>query len=300
MWVDKMAKFTDQDILRLDKKLAEQGVPFHARPFHAAVEILGNEFHLGSAPNPAYEEIDLAYTRLFPSVATTWPGAGVGIVASVDQVRKVTQGVAYVCVEMSVDKGLGFNSQAEWFEWCRNERDIGARSCYALADIHDFINGINHAGPHSLPSALALWAQAASNLEDVANCLSQSYMSSTIIQSICLVAELAMKGTLYQSGMTEAEIKSLSHNHKKIARKMISVYPHRDDELLQRAASRLPDYVAVRYADSGLSRLEIIDLALGVQFIAASSLRRVGDTDLAAEMDGGGAFPGPRWKLFSR
>jgi hypothetical protein len=295
-----MANFTDRDILRLDKKFAEQGIPFHARPFHAAVEILGDQFHLGRTPNPAFGEIDKAYARLFPTVATTWPGAGVGIAASVDQVRKVTQGVDYGCVDLTVHEGLGFSSQAEWFNWCRNDRDIGARSCYALADIHDFIHGINHAEPLALQSALALWAQAASNLEDIANCLSQSYMSSTIIQSICLVAELAMKGTLYQSGMTESAIRSLNHDHKKIARRLISACPHRDDQLLQNAADRLPNYVAVRYADSGLSRLQIIDLALGVQFIAASSLRRVGDIDLAREMDAGGAFPGRRWSLFSK
>lgn len=294
-----MANFTDEDIFRLDKKYAQEGVRFHARPFHAALEILGSRFSEGPGSNPEVEEINRAYARLIPSVETTWPGTGVGLAASIDEVRKVTLGVTFGTVALTIDQGLEFDSSAKWFKWCRNDHNIAARSAYAFADIHDLIMGIDHAQHAAIPAARSLWTQAASNLEDVANSLSSSYISSSIIQSICLVAELAMKGTLYHSGMTEKAIKDLNHRHKDIAEKLIAAYPHPDDELLVKAAHRLPNYVATRYTDSGLTRLDLVGLALDVQFIAASSLRRVSDAGMAAEMEKGGDFPGTRRSVFS-
>lgn len=293
-----MANFTDEDIYRLDKKYAQEGVRFHARPFHAALEILGSRYSEGPLGNPEVEEINRAYARLIPCVETTWSGMGIGLAASSDEVRKVTLGVTFGTVVLTIYQGLEFDSPAKWFKWCRNDHNIAARSAYAFADIHDLIMGIDHAQHDTTPAACSLWTQAASNLEDVANSLSSSYISSSIIQSICLVAELAMKGTLYHSGMTEKVIKGLNHRHKDIAEKLIAACPHSDDELLVKAAQRLPNYVATRYTDSGLTRLELVNLALDVQFIAASSLRRVSDASIAAEIEAAGVFPGTRKSVF--
>lgn len=294
-----MANFTDEDIFRLDKKYAQEGVRFHARPFHAALEILGTRFSEGLGDNPEVEEVYRAYARLIPSVETTWPGMGVGLAASIDEVRKVTLGVTFGTASITIDKGLEFDSPAKWFKWCRNDCNIAARSAYAFADIHDLIMGIDYAQHDARPAARSLWTQATSNLEDVANSLSSSYISSSIIQSICLVAELAMKGSLYYSGMSEKAIKELNHRHKDIAKRLIAAYPHSEDELLIEAANRLPNYVATRYTDSGLTRLDLVGLALDVQFIAASSLRRVSDAGMAAEMEASGDFPGTRKHVFS-
>jgi hypothetical protein len=225
---------------------------------------------------------------------------GVGLAASIDQVRKVTLCVTFGDISLSVDQGLDFASHAEWSQWCRNDHNIAARSAYAFADIHDFIMGIDHAQHDAVPLARSSWKQAASNLQDVANILSSSYISTSIIQSICLVAELAMKGALYQSGMTEKVIKGLNHRHKDIAEELVAAYPHNDDERLLEAAQRLPNYVATRYADSGLTRLDLVGLALDVQFIAASSLRRVSDAGMAAQMEADGGFPGTRKSVFTK
>ncbi len=47
-----MIYFTDNDILKLDERYAMEGIPFHARPFHAASDILGKQFALGVGGNP--------------------------------------------------------------------------------------------------------------------------------------------------------------------------------------------------------------------------------------------------------
>jgi hypothetical protein len=59
----------------------------------------------------------------------------------------------------------------------------------------------------------------------------------------------------------------------------------------------MPHYVESRYTPAGLTRLQVIRLALGAQFIAASSVRRFSSRDLAAQMEQGG-WPAPRAPLF--
>ena len=55
----------------------------------------------------------------------------------------------------------------------------------------------------------------------------------------------------------------------------------------------LPPYVESRYKPAGLKRLQVVRLALGVQFIAASSLLRIASADLALQMETD-EWPGPR------
>lgn len=83
-----MIMWTLDDLRRLDKKYAEEGVHVHQRPLKAAIDILGTDFSLGLFSNPEVQHIVDAYTAMIPEVATSWPGAGIGLIASMDQVRK--------------------------------------------------------------------------------------------------------------------------------------------------------------------------------------------------------------------
>lgn len=123
-----MIKFTDKDILTLDERFAREDIPFHARPLHAATEILGEQFSIGFIDNPQVGEIQRAYARLIPEVEFTWPGMGTGLASSVDRVRKAIIGVTYGTVNITVDKGLGFSSHQEWAAWCRGDPKIAGRS----------------------------------------------------------------------------------------------------------------------------------------------------------------------------
>lgn len=61
--------------------------------------------------------------------------------------------------------------------------------------------------------------------------------------------------------------------------------------------AHLPPYVASQYAPTGLNRSKVVRLALGVQFLAASTVRRFGTRGLAAKMEVGD-WPAPQCPFF--
>ncbi|MGK4923726.1 hypothetical protein ACSLUB_14460 [Bordetella hinzii] len=292
-----MIEFTDNDILKLDERFAQEDIPFHARPFRAAMEILGDQFSIGVGGNPQMREIEQAYERLIPEVKFTWPGMGTGLAASVDRVRKVTIGVVFGTVNITVDKGLGFSGHQEWAAWCRGDRKIAERSAFAFADMHDLVYGINRGVQHK--NASTFWGLAAEQLKLVAESLSQSgSIGSAVLQPICLTAELAMKGTLLHLGVPEKDLKNpklFGHNLNKLGERMAKDSSHRDDALLLPALNKFPDYVGDRYKETQLTRLEIIALALDAQFVAASAVRRISGEDMASQME---AAAGARGNFF--
>lgn len=63
----------------------------------AAVELLEGAFSVGGFPNPEAAAITQAYRELFPAIDQTWADAYIGLTVSVDQVRRVTLGIAFGC-----------------------------------------------------------------------------------------------------------------------------------------------------------------------------------------------------------
>lgn len=292
-----MAQWTIDDLLRLDLKYAEIGVPHHGRPFRAAEELLGSSLAIGVGANPEFAKIVEAYRLRFPEVDTTWPGAGIGIAASVDQVRKVRLAVGYGSGCLHAWQALGFESEAEWWAWCRTDRDIAAETSFAWADLHDFTSGFAELKEKNA-EATKLWHMGRSNLEDVANVLPATFSVDSVLQPVCLVAELSIKGTLVWLGAKpNSWVGKDGHNFVGLAQQLATAKSHRDDALVALVASRFPPYVGSRYSPAGLTRLHVVRLALGAQFIAASALRRVAHADLAAQMETGG-WPAPRRPFF--
>lgn len=236
--------------------------------------------------------------RLVPEVETTWPGKGIGLAASVDRVRKVTVGVVYGHCAITPEKGLGFDNREGWWQWCRNNREIAASSCFAFADLFDLTYGVDELRESS-PTAIEYWHLSLSNLEDVANILTTGFSVASVLQPICLTAELAMKANLIHSGVDPKTLsyRDVGHNHTVLAQRMRDAKPHRDDEMVAAVTAELPDYVNSRYKATGLSRLHVVKLALGVQFIAASSIRRLTGRDMAGDMEQS-EWPGPRKTFF--
>lgn len=293
-----MANITDADILKLDERYAIAGIPFHARPFRAALELLDEHAVLGVGGNPLAAEIEEAYARLIPEVSFTWPGMGTGLIASIDRVRKVTIGVVYGALDIPVYSGLGFSSDTDWKVWCRQDHGIAARSEFAFADMWDLVSGIDNFSSQRGCNTATFWGLAAEQLKLVAESLSQSgAISSPVLQPICLAAELAMKGTLLHLGIAEKDLRKLfGHDLTKLGQKMSLECDHRDDALLMDALTGFPDYAGDRYRETPLSRIDVISLALGAQFVAASAVRRISGVDLAIQVETNG--PGPRGNFF--
>lgn len=292
-----MTTWTKDDLQKLDVKYAKAGVHLHQRPFRAAMELLGPSFVLGMGGNPEVTRIMDAYAEMAPEVNVSWPGAGVGLAASVDRVRKVSLPVVFGSCSIQPWQALGFACAEEWWDWCRKDHDIGSQSSFAWADLHDFVYGLNEVEQRNL-EAMILWRMAQSNLGDAANTLPTTISVDSVIQPICMVAELAMKGALVWDGADPKSFKGRDgHDLKRLAERIASARPHRDDSLVAEVVATLPPYVDSRYKPAGLSRLTVVRLAIGVQFIAASALRRITSVDLAAQMESGG-WPAPRRPFF--
>jgi len=291
-----MRAWTQEDLYRLDAKYAAEGVHLHQRPFRAAVDLLGGQFSIGVGGNPEVDDIMAAYRQLVPEVTTTWPGMGIGFAVSVDQVRKLTLGVPMGTVLIEPWQA-GFESQDAWWRWCRQDRSIASEACFAFADIFDFFNGRDEIAGKN-PAADRFWSMAASNLEDVANALPSSFSVDSVIQPICMVAELSLKAALVWDGADPAQFKGAAGHHlTSFSSRLTTARPHRDDAAMNAVVSKLPPYVASRYAPAGLTRLHVVRLALGVQFLAASTMRRIASTDVAAQMEAD-EWPGRRPSVF--
>lgn len=291
-----MVYFTDQELIRLDAQFAEKNIPFHARPLAAAEAILqtGFNFH-----DPRLKAICDAYEKLFPEARSTWPGMGAGMVASVDRVRAVTTSVIFGQVNLTPSSGLGFSDDLEWINWCRGERKIQIQSTFAFADIYDFAYALGDLRHHEDTKAFTLWRNAAAQLATTASHLASSgNPGDAVLQNIGLTAELAIKGSLLHVGMKEKELsyKPYGHNYVALAERLIELRPHRDDPVLLHCLQQLPDYVQSRYNSSNLSRLQIIQLALGTQFVAASAVRRIAIQDIAVQVE---QHFGPRARYFN-
>ncbi len=287
-----------KEIWALDKKYAENGVPFHARPLRAAIELAGGDFSIGSsfvgASNLKSKMIMNTYKALVPEVEITWPGAGTGMVAVVDQVKKIVVPVVHGTCTIMAHQAFGFDDERAWWQWCRGDESIASATQYAFIDALDFSFGMESLKSSVLTPEMVLWHQAASNIEVVVDSLLNCYRTNSILQPVCMAAELSMKGSLRRLGVSEADlIKKFGHNHLKLAEGLADLSPHHEDTQLMDAAKQFPDYVASRYADAGMTRLQIIDLALKSQFVAASSLRRVSGVDETVAM-ATSSWPGPR------
>lgn len=295
-----MKKWTLDTLRALDLKYATEGVHMHQRPFRAATEILGSAFSMGVGGNPEVQEIMAAYRAMLPEVDNSWPGMGIGLAAVVDQVRKVTVPVAFGRQALEPWSALGFPSKEEWWSWCRENERFAAGTAFAFADLLDLTYGLDDLKV-SNGADLELWKMATSNLADAANNLPTAFSVDSVLQPICLVAELSIKAALVRNG---ADPKSFGkkgaegHDLVRLSTRLAAEAPHRDDPLISQIIANMPHYVGSRYKPAGRTRFDVVRLALGVQFIAASTVRRVSTRDFAASMETGG-WPAPRPPLFA-
>lgn len=279
-----MASWTDKDLYRIDAELAKKGVARHARGFHTAMKILGPEFAIGVGGNPKVDEVIADYDRLFPDADHSWPGNGIGLAASVDQVRKITVPVVFGTCQVVVSKGLGFDTHDEFSKWCRYDPDIALRAAFAFADVFDLAYGRREVSNAS-PEVIETWTLALSQLEMTTNGLLGGFDLSALTQSICMTVELSLKAALTHLGVDAKKLRGLSHKNGDSAKLLASLKPHRDDALVKVLVDRLPSYVGSRYKRANLTRLEMVDLALGSQFIASSTLRRLTSRDFASHIE---------------
>lgn len=253
----------------LDLKYAKAGVHMHQRPFRAATEILGSAFSMGAGGNPEVQKIMAACEAMIPEVNSSWPGMGVGLAAVVDQVRKVTVPVVYGECILEPWSALGFPSKEAWWTWCREDERTAANTAFAFSDLLDLTDspGVDEFRGGS-GGDLELWEMATSNLADAANNLPNTFSVDSVLQPICLVAELSMKAALVHNGADPTSFGNKGgegHDLRKLSARLAAETPHRDDPLISEIIARMPPYVGSCYKPAGLTRLDVVRLATGVQ-----------------------------------
>ncbi|MBJ2264261.1 hypothetical protein HBO19_27145 [Pseudomonas sp. WS 5021] len=280
-----MTKTIDKEFVwQRDEELITQGLKLHQRPFHVAMAWMKANRISGDVFDKAmWDPLMAIYHTLYPEGDFSMPAMLKGGVALRDQMYPVRIAIGYGSVSVDL---------IECIEIPRDELEFifeqypeqGWRAFYGVADLWDFAYGVSDL-EHGTGDAPQLLANARSSLTATARILAGDIDIDAAVQTICLTAELALKGALAARGWTEAQYRKLSHHLVKLAEALIGEVSTAHDDRLRGAIALFPDYVGTRYASHGMTRIELMVLAMRAQFVAAEALRRVSDRDLASRLE---------------
>jgi HEPN domain-containing protein len=160
----------------------------------------------------------------------------------------------------------------------------GWRAYYCVADIVDFGYSADDLRG-SDQTAVTLWKKASTSLTATTRTLGGGHNIDAAIQSACLAAETAIKGTLAHLGVPENRRKQLGHSLSDLADELIRKAPRADAQRLKDACNHFPGYVSTRYDPHGLSRIDILHLGMRAEYVSAEALRCVSQRDLARTLE---------------
>jgi hypothetical protein len=223
------------------------------------------------------------YRRLYPSGDFSMPALLVGGVALRDLMYPVHVHVGYGTFSVEPLKCIQI-TQEELNLIFRHYPEQGWRAFYSVCDLWDFGYGTADLISYGSP-ARDLLNNARSSVVATPRILSGIIDIDSAVQTACLTAELSMKAALTHLGWTEQELRKLSHHLTKLAEALIGTKPTLNDDRLRIACTKFPNYVESRYSPHGLTRLELMALAMRAQFVAADAIRRVADRNLAGDME---------------
>lgn len=280
-----MAKTIDKEFVRQrDDELITQGLKLHQRPIHVAMAWMKVNGISGDLFDKAmWGPLMAIYHTLYPAGDFSMPAMLKGGVALRDQMYPVRIAVGFG--SFSVDPIDCIEIRRDELELIfEHYPDQGWRAVYGVADLWDFAYGVSDL-EHGTGDAPQLLANARSTLAATTRILAGDIDIDAAVQTICLTAELALKGALAARGWTEAQYRKLSHHLIKLADALIGEVSTAHDDRLRGAIAHFPDYVSTRYASHGMTRIELMVLAMRAQFVAAEALRRVSYRDLASMLE---------------
>ncbi|ASV34909.1 hypothetical protein ACW9I8_06150 [Pseudomonas reactans] len=280
-----MTKTIDKEFVRQrDDELITQGLKLHQRPFHVVVAWMKANSISGDVFDKAmWDPLMAIYHTLYPAGDFSMPAMLKGSVALRDQMYPVLIAIGYGSVSVDLLDCIEIPHDELEFIF-QQYPEQGWRAFYGVADLWDFAYGVSDL-EHGTGDAPQLLANARSSLAATARILAGDIDIDAAVQTICLTAELALKGALAARGWTEAQYRKLSHHLVKLADALIGEVSTAHDDRLRGAIAHFPDYVGTRYASHGMTRIELMVLAMRAQFVAAETLRRVSDRDLASKLE---------------
>ncbi|GBQ40282.1 hypothetical protein GOB83_11920 [Acetobacter fabarum] len=279
-----MKKIDKEFVRNCDDELVAKGLKLHQRPLHVAIEWMkAQNLSCNVFDDAIWKPLMDIYRDLYPSGNFSMPVMFEGGVALRDQMYRVEIPLGFGqfsvnpidCIKMSCNElKLIFQHYPEQ----------GWRAFYGVADLWDFIYGaddLSHVGG----DAHQLLTNARSSLAATARILSGDVDIDAAVQTICLTVELAFKGALAVCGWSEPRYRKLSHHLHKLADALIGEVSTMRDDRLRGAVAKFPDYVGTRYSSHGMTRSELMVLAMRAQFVAGEALRRVSSRNLAPQIE---------------
>jgi hypothetical protein len=261
-----------------DSVLITKNIPLHTRPFSVAIEWMKFAGISGDILAPdIWEPLMAIYHQLYPTGDFSIPSMLEGFVGFRDRAYIARVNISFGTVAVDPVKCIDITSDELNIIW-RNDPVEVWRAIYSVADLWEFAYGVEDLKGQSM-GADQLWNNGQSAIAATSRTLVGGYDIDSVVQSSCLSAELAMKGMLSFVGWPEKKFKSLNHRLGDIAEAVISEKPSDNDETLRSACANFPDYVKTRYQQHGLSRVQLIELGMRAQFVAAEALRRLSDRD---------------------
>jgi hypothetical protein len=279
-----MVPIDEKFILEMDAKLIAEDVKLHARPFHVVTAWMSEKGLSGDVLDARiWNPLMSFYRRLYPSESFSIPPLLIGGVGLRDRMYFVRVDLIFgemtvnpvECIDITRDElTLIFNHYPEQF-W---------KAFYGVCDLWDFAYGVDDLIGRSSP-AHDLLKNARSSLVAISRTLSGELDIDGAVQSACLTAELSMKAALVHLGTTDAQLRKLSHRLPSLANAIIDAKPTPTDDRLRVACNKFPDYVSTRYSSHGLKRIELMELAMRAQFVAADAIRRISSRNMGEYME---------------
>jgi hypothetical protein len=280
-----VTKTIDKEFVRLrDDELIAKDIKLHQRPFHVVMAWMQAQGISGDLLDKAiWDPLMAIYHELYPAGDFSMPAMLEGGVALRDQMYPVEVAVGYGgCAVNPIDCIKIPRQELELV--FQHYPEQGWRAFYSVADLWDFAYGVDDLS-HGAGDAPQLLANARSSLAATARILAGDVDIDAAVQTICLTAELSLKGALAARGWTETQYKKLSHHLDKLAEALIAEVSNANDDRLRGAVAKFPDYVGTRYSSHGMTRAQLMLLAMRAQFVAGEALRRVSDRDLASQLE---------------
>jgi hypothetical protein len=267
-----------------DEELIAQDVKIHARPIHVAMAWMDKNSIYGDLfDKQVWEPLMEIYRRLYPSGDFSVPAMLEGGVALRDRMYPVRVSVGFGYFRVEPLKAIDIKHEELELIFQHNPEQ-GWKAFYGVCDLWDFAYGVDDLVKTNSPAS-ELLNNAQSSLSAISRILTGSLDIDAAVQCACLTAELSMKAALRHLGSSDDEIRNFSHHLKKLSDALIAKAPRATDERLRAACTEFPNYVQTRYASHGLTRLELMALAMRAQFVAADAIRRVTDRNMGGEME---------------
>jgi|GEM_PF-2890123 len=279
-----MDRIDEQFVVRTDAELVARGVNLHARPFQVAIAWMKEQNIAGDVLDERlWGPLMDVYRQIYPSGDFSMPALITAGVAIRDQMYTVKIPIGFGQFRVDPLKYIEI-SREELESVFKHLPEQGWRAFYGVCDVWDFGYGVADLQSVSKSNA-ALLTNACSSLAATPRILSGAINIDAAVQTACLTAELAMKGVLAHLGTSAGELKHMSHRLPALANAVIKQKSAATDERLRNAVSKFPNYVGTRYSSHGLTRGQLMELAMRAQYVAADVIRRVTERNLGGDME---------------